>query len=216
MKNLQIPSQWLSWFAVRKPTSIAYIQDTVHIAVKLKSRLIKPSIILPLGKYLAGVHHLRLVQCTFGKDQHGLRESDLNHKDKQNYDAVLHITSRSVMTLLSQIPDANGTSSFLEVIRCVIDSFLDKKLDALSRVKSAWYAVFFVQYWRQWVLLSPHYTLGNNFITLNAYMCIELNAHSLITFLMTVRDSLPPDSKCFLLWMLGSQSCEKYSGLYEA
>lgn len=88
LKKLPVPSEWLSWFAVWKPTAVAYIQDIVHIAVKLKSRLIKPSI-LPLGKYLAGVHHLRLVQHTFGKDQHGLREKVLNHKDKQNYDAVV-------------------------------------------------------------------------------------------------------------------------------
>ena len=159
--------------------------------MKLKSRLIRPSIVLPLGRYLAGVHHLRLLQRTFNKDQHGLRERDINHQDKQNFDAVLHITSKSVITLLSQIPDAMGTSAFLEVIACVQsgESVVCSLLHAL--------------------LASVHYTLGNNFITLNAYMCVELNAHSLISFLMTIRDSLPPDSQCFVPWMLGSQSCEK-------
>ena len=58
LKVLSIPTEWWSWFAVKKPTSIAYVQDTVHVAVKLKSRLIQPSIVLPLGSYLAGVHHL--------------------------------------------------------------------------------------------------------------------------------------------------------------
>ena len=70
---------------------------------------------------------------------------------------------------------------------------------------------FFMRYWRQWLLLGD-YTLGNNFISLNAYMCIELNAHALITFLLTVRDSLSPNSKCFMHWKLGSQSCEKIFG----
>lgn len=102
------------------------------MTLQLKSRLVKPSIVLPLGKYLAGVHHLRLVQCTFGKEQHGLRERDIYHKDKQNYDAIMHMTSKACMALLSQIPDAKGTH---EVIRCVIDSFLDKDLDASSRVE---------------------------------------------------------------------------------
>ena len=209
LQKLPIPSDWLSWFAVRKPTAVAYVQDIVHVAVKLKSRLVKPSIVLPLGKYLAGVHHLRLVQCTFGKDQHGLRERDIDHKDKQNYDAVMRMTSKACMELLSQIPDAKGTHAFLEVIRSVIDSFLDKELDAPTRVEKAWYAVFFMRYWRQWLLCNPHYTLGNNFITLNAYICIELNAHSLITFLMTVRDLLQSENQCFVPWVLGSQSCEK-------
>ena len=199
--KLVIPSEWKSWFAVKTPTTVAYIQDVVHIAVKLKSRLIKPSIVLPLGIYLAGVHHLRLVQTTFGKDQHGLRERDINHKDKQNYDAVIHMTNECVMNLLIKIPDAKGTHAYLDVVRSVIDSFLEKKLDGLSRIRKAWYA--------DWLLLKPEYTLGNNFITNNAYMCIELNAHSLITFLLTVRDELHPESRCFVPWMLGSQSCEK-------
>ena len=125
--KLVIPSEWKSWFAVKTPTTVAYIQDVVHIAVKLKSRPIKPSIVLPLGIHLAGVHHLRLVQTTFGKDQHGLQERDINHKDEQNYDAVIHMTTECVMNLLIKIPDAKGTHAYLDVVRSVIDSFLEKK-----------------------------------------------------------------------------------------
>ena len=135
-----------------------------------------------------------------------MRERDLNHKDKQNFDAVLHVTDKSVITLLNRIPDSKATSAFLLLIRCVIDSFLDKKLDILCRVEKAWYAVFFLRYWRQWLILNSRYTLGSNFITLNAYMCVEINAHSLITFIMTLREL---DNECFLPWLLGSQSCEK-------
>lgn len=40
-------------------------------------------------------------------------------------------------------------------------------------------------------------------------MCIEINAHSLITFLMTVCDQLSKDSASFLPWLLRSQSCER-------
>ena len=153
------------------------------------------------------MHHLRQIQHTFGKDQHGLREKDLNHKDKQNFDAVLHLSSESVLELLAVIPDAKGTKAYLEVIQCVIASFLDKKVDSVSRLEKAWYAVFFVRYWRQWLVLCPQYTLGNNFIITNAYVCIELNAHALITYLVTVRDTLPANT--FLPWMLGSQSCKR-------
>ena len=38
-------------------------------------------------------------------------------------------------------------------------------------------------------------------------MCVELNAHALISFVMTVRDNFDDDN--FLPWRLGSQSCEK-------
>ena len=59
------------------------------------------------------------------------------------------------------------------------------------------------------MLLHPQYDLGKNFITSNAYMCIELNAHALVTILLTIRKTLPHDSHCFLPWLLGSQTCEK-------
>ena len=205
--KVSIPAEWRQWFAVRKPSAISYVQDVVHVAVKLKSRLIKPSIVLPLGHYVAGVHHLHLVHTNFNKDEHGLRERDINHKDKQNYEAVLRMTSKTMFHLFKSIPDAKGTSAYLFIMRCVVDSYLDKSLQPLERVKKAWLGVFFMRYWRQWVVLSSRYTLGNNFITLNAYMCIELNAHSLIIFILTLRNCLPDSG--FLPWLLGSQSCEK-------
>ena len=61
-EQIVIPSEWRKWYALKKPTAISYVQDMVHVVVKLKSKLIKPSIILPMGKYVAGVDHLRLVR----------------------------------------------------------------------------------------------------------------------------------------------------------
>ena len=209
LATLTILLKWKTWIAIQHPTTISCVQDTVHIAVKLKARLLQPSIVLPLVSYLAGSHHLHFIQNTFGKDQHGLREKDTDHKDRQNFDAAMHVTSESVLELLSQIPDAKGTKACLEVMRAVIDSYLDKSLSVLSRLEKAWFAVFLMRYWRKWVLLHPQYDLGKNFITSNAYMCIELNAHALITKLLTIRQTLPPDRQCFLPWLLGTQSCEK-------
>lgn len=124
--QLNIPESWKSWFSMQKTSMLSYVQDTVHVGVKLKSRLIKPSVILPLGNFVAGVHHLRMIQGRLGKDIHGLREKDINHKDKQNYEAVLRMTSESVFLSLNEIPDARGTQAYLKVLRCVIDSYLDK------------------------------------------------------------------------------------------
>ena len=114
------------WFAVKNPSTISYVQDPVHVAVKLKASLIKPSIVLPLGYYAAGVHHLRMVHKTFNKDEHGLREWDINHRDKQNYEAVIRITSNSVFSLLGSVPDAKGNLAFLSTLKCVTDSYLDE------------------------------------------------------------------------------------------
>ena len=150
-----------------------------------------------MGQYLAGAHDLQLVQTLFGKDIHGIRERDVNHKDKQNFDAVLHITSDSVLRLLSQVPDAKGTLAYLTVVKNILDSFLDKSLSVTTRIQKIWFAVFFMRYWRWWLLQTDQYTLGNNFITLNAYVCLEINGHALITFLLTLRDLCHCTHECF-------------------
>ena len=108
---------------------------------------------------------------------------------------------------MSQFPDAEATVAYLQLTQCVIDSYLDKQLHPLTRIEKAWYAIFFVRYRRWWLLNNSKYTLANNFITQNAYACIEFNGHALITFLKTIWDT--GESETFLPWKLGSQFCEK-------
>ena len=85
LNKVVIPKEWHTWFAIKVCNGISFVQDIVHLAVKLKARLLSPSIILPVGKFLAGIHHLRLIQQTFGKDVHNMRSKDIDHKDRQNY-----------------------------------------------------------------------------------------------------------------------------------
>ena len=138
-----------------------------------------------------------------------MRERDVDCRDNQNFDSVLCITSSSVTAQISQIPDAKGMYVYLKALKAVLDSFLNKELHPLDRISSIWYAVFFFQYQCQWLLSVPSYSLGNNFITQNAYLCIELNAHALIIFMRTLRDHDSDGAALFSPWKLGSQSCGK-------
>ena len=119
---------------------------------------------------------------------------------------MLHII-RS-LPCLDKLPDAVATKQFIILIQPIIDSYLDKALDPLQRIKKNWYVIFFLRYWREWILEHPTYTLTNNFITQNAYICIELNGHASIVLLLLLRDVYSKD-EAFLTWLLGSQSCEK-------
>ena len=183
---LELPSSWSSWFTVKNVTNVSYVQDTVHLGVKLKARLLTYSQILPLGKYSAQPLHLSLLQASFYKEQHNLRAKDLDHQDRQNFEAVLRITSENVMNLLDEFPDAKGTKAYLQVTKSIISSYLNKDMDPICRIKEAWFALFFVRYWRQWLLCHSNYTLEKNFISLNSYICIELNAHALVILLLVL------------------------------
>lgn len=57
----KIPLTWKPWFYLKNVSTITHVQDVVHIAVKLKCRLLKPSVVLPMGDYVAGSHHVRIV-----------------------------------------------------------------------------------------------------------------------------------------------------------
>ena len=85
----------------------------MHVSVKLKVRLLQPSVILPLGHFLTGSHHLKLLLITFTKDHHGIRHKDLEHKDKQNFEAVS--TAQCVFKLPEQVPDAKALCIILSV-----------------------------------------------------------------------------------------------------
>lgn len=92
----------------------------------------------------------------------------------------MHIISASHP--LDDISGATGTKLYTDIIRQVVDSYLSKSLDPLTRIEKVWNATFCLCYWWQWILPHPKYTIKDNFITSNGYMCIELNAHALLTF----------------------------------
>lgn len=87
--------------------------------------------------------------------------------------------------------------------------FLNKDLSPLSRVQMIWYATIFVRYWHTWIELHPQYTIQDNFLTQNAYTCIEINAHALVLLLVSLRDNFENSECYFCPWLLGSQTCEQ-------
>lgn len=53
---------------------------------------------------------------------------------------------------------------------------------------------------------SENYTLKENFLTQNCYVCIELNAHELVSCLLHLKDINRPD--LFMPYLYESQACE--------
>ena len=151
-----VPLKWIKskWFAVEKVTKISPVQDTVHLGVKLEARLMTHSQILPLGKFSAQSVHLTMLQSSFRKEQHNLRAKDLDHQDRQNFEAVIRLTSANVISLLDEFPDALGTKYYLLMMKNIINSYLKKDLSPLQRIEDAWFSLFFVWYWRQWILCN--------------------------------------------------------------
>ena len=80
---IKIDLSWKCWFCI-SPTMMSYVQDVVNIAVKCKACLLNSAVKLEMGSSLeAGAYHYHLEQlhAKYGKEQHFLREKDLDNQD---------------------------------------------------------------------------------------------------------------------------------------
>lgn len=184
------------------------MQDINHIGVKLKTRLLKPNIVLPLGNYAAASDHLSELVSKYPKNLHFLTSAVLNHNHKMNFKSVQLIISNDVIRCLSHVKNSLGTQLYLTLIQEVLDSYLHRNLSALDRVYKIWHAVFFLRIWRKWIKTSSEFTLTDNFITLNTYTGIEIDAHTMLILIARyIKENRLQD---FTPWYLGSQANEEW------
>lgn len=128
------------------------IQDSVHIATKLKTRLLNKKITLIIGKHVATVKHLYTLISEKSKDKHKLTASDLKAEDKMNYNAAEKIMEPHIYDLLSDIPNSLGTKTYLRIMNYSTTSLIDPNLSIEDRIYRLWYSVFFLRIWRAWIL----------------------------------------------------------------
>lgn len=184
-------------------------QDTVHIGAKLRCRLLKYSIIMPLGHFIISSGNLQILINTVSKDKHLLTQSDLSPRDKMNFGSVIKICDPKIWALLeNHVPGSEGTREYLKITYYVLNSYLSVSITVIDRIYYLWYSVFFLRLWRAWLNSKLDYSVTNNCITANAYLCIELNAHSmLISIFQCIKEK---SVKHFLIWQFGSQQCESF------
>ena len=75
-------------------------QDTVHIGTKLKTRFLKPSLIMPLGNFFISSGHLSILIDNVSKDKHMLSACDISSKDKMNFASMIKICDPRIWHLL--------------------------------------------------------------------------------------------------------------------
>lgn len=202
------------WFRCgNSPEPPFYVQDTTHIGTKLRNFLLKTlknPAMLPFGDtYHVRLDHLQTLINRISKDKHQLTQTVLDVNDRQNFESVLRICDRRVTDLLKKhVSDSVATVKVLEITRNIIASFMDPELTPLERVFKMWYSVFLIRLWRNYVITKKSLTLKKNFLTSYCYICIELNAHSLILILLYLRKVNKPH--LFMPLVYSSQPCESF------
>lgn len=187
-----------------------FVQDTVHVGTKLRNFLLRTVLnkkVIPFGNCFIKMQHLVYLLANFPKDRHELTGTILNPVDRQNFASVKRMCDTKVINLLrSEVFGGEGTALFLEMVKNIIDSYIDTTLAPLDRVRKMWYSLFIIRIWKEFVTKSKNYTVKDNFLTMNCYACIELNAHALIQIMCHLRDN--EIESLFLPHLFSSQQCE--------
>lgn len=187
-----------------------YIQDIVHIITKLRNFLLRfkwNTFELPIGRYFVQLQHLYDLMNTVGKDRHFLTPSTLNPTDRQNFGSAKRMCSPEVIHLLrDKIKNSDGTIQFLQIMRDMIDAFMNKCLTPQQRIRKSWHSLFLIRIWREFIISKSGCTLKNNFLTSNCYSCIEMSVQSLILCLLQLKKINKPE--LFLPHLFDSQICE--------
>lgn len=188
-------------------SKIAFVQDTIHFATKSRNRLLASAIILVMGKKQVSAGHLKILIRYFSKEEHGLIMTDICPEDRQNYESMRKIMEPQVLKMLAEnVPDSEATIMYLKICNEITSSFLDCTINPTERIYRIWHGLYFLRIWRNWILESAEYTLKDNFITSNAYICGEINAYFLIHLIVKFRDENRKEQ--FLPIFFSSQTCE--------
>jgi hypothetical protein len=151
-------------------------------------------------------NHLKFLVKSTSKAEHMLTESDVNGEDGMNYAAVEKFADIRVENCLAKyVPGSEGTVLYLKVIRNTLIAFTHTNVQLENRLYHIWYAAFVLRGWREWIIMQSNVTV-ENFVTANAYTCIELNAHALVQLIM----KLEQNPELCLPTLCNSQHCEGF------
>lgn len=87
-----------------------------------------------------------------------------------------------------------------------MNAFIEPNLEPLERIRCMRFPNFMFRIWRKYIEKHDKYTLKDNFLSLNCYNCIELNAHSMVQLMVHLKAI--GRSELFLPQLMGSQQCE--------
>lgn len=197
------------WFSMpHNITGPIFIQDTIHLITKLRNLILRTRYAnkkLYFGKYNIDMAHIYVLLYKYAKDKHQLTESVLNPADRQNFISAQRMCDTKVIELLNLgVEKSKATALYLKIMQNIISAFMDPNLLPLERIRCIWLPLFIIRIWRQYIVNHKQHTLKNNFLSMNCYCCIELNAHGLVQLMVKLSDR----PHLFLPELFSSQPCE--------
>ena len=112
--NINLNADWI-WFYLKPQQLFICFQDPIHIATKLRNRLLSSTATMLLGNESMNINYLVQMIDRFSKLEHGLVKSDVIPKDRQNYSSCTRISSDSVIETLKKMQNTSAIRIYLQV-----------------------------------------------------------------------------------------------------
>ena len=143
--NIDMPPEW-DFFFLRSHQVFLCMQDGIHLATKIRNRLLSKTATLCInGQHISMNPLLDLIEG-HSKLDHNLVKSDIYPHDRQNYSSCLKITSDDVLGLLNR-RDTKATFIYLYILKLIIFAYIKKDADILDRLFYGWTVVFSYRMW---------------------------------------------------------------------
>lgn len=132
--KIDMPNNW-TWFFLNKTQLFLLSQDPMHLVTKWRNRLLSSTVDLCIGKDKISMAHIeRLINNNnYSKLDHGLTNTHINPRDRQNYDSCIKLISEDVMNLLNDNDDANGTVVYLKLHKMIVKAYIDNSTSIRER-----------------------------------------------------------------------------------
>lgn len=212
-EDMSIPREFRGFFFAQLDLhKTCVINDGLHLVVKIIWRMMRET--MTMGNHKVSRAIILEILNTFGKSETGIDQSVITDvKDAMNYTRAEKLCSNE---FYKHFDDESQVSTrvFLKLATYVNDALNDTSLPPEERVRKIWYAVFISRMWRLSTNLKTNTSLRHDFLTSNAYTCLETNAHNLLKYLIKCREVGAPE--CFLPYNANSQDSEKMFRSYRS
>lgn len=217
--TIRVSPTWSSWYFLDPSQMFLFMQDGIHLCTKMRNRILSKKTNLRMGSYQGSIQHLHQLIRTTNKIDLNLSKSDLNVRDKQNFASCQRISSDNVLDLLFSNDQCKATYNYLLILNLMIIAYTQSGIPLLERIYYAWIALFYVRLWRIWLYITRRIRKSsmkttktgdrmNYFITSNALISMEINAHNLIYLYLLIEQKILPQSAADSTHSFSSQPCE--------
>jgi len=124
--KINIPKNW-TWFFLNRNQLFLFFQDPVHLVTKWRNRLLSSTADLCFGNDKISIAHIEelINNNNYSKLDHCLTKSDINPKDRQNYNSCIKLITDDVINLLNNGMDTNGTVAYLTLLKMIVKAYID-------------------------------------------------------------------------------------------